>query len=700
MPILAAVDAPPAAPPAAWWWLPYLYLLRVHLLGAIVLIALPVFGRTSPLLNGLFDLDSASATRASLGMALITLAALATAWTLLATAWSTAYNAPERFGVARIPRIHFPIRWPEREAFSMLALPAIVTTIWHSSQQSGVNVWTLLAGGLAGAALAVGAMLWTNRVTRALTRDIRRADPRTWIGRRVRSLVRWIAVRPGLRDGFVDPETASLRDGHLLAMVSFGESFALYAVVGVSKFVRLGWPTYISTLACVLLLTLMLCWIAAGLAFFFDHYRVPVLVPLLILPALTAWVPWSDHFYETYVAPHGYGAKPGAILNIDADRPAIVVAANGGGIQAGAWTARVLTGLDRALRPEFGDGYASSIRLVSAVSGGSVGTMHFVDKYQQGHLDSSALDLVVKQADASSLDDVAWGAAYPDLWRAFVPLPFRQTEIDRGQALEWAWKAHDPQVNARLGAWRLDASAGARPAIIFNATLVDTGERLLVGTTRVGWSEFSGLRNFEDQYPATDIEIATAARLSASFTYVSPAARSDRPGADFHVVDGGYYDNYGMSTALAWINQGLEESGLVDHLLLVQVRGAPSTPRVRPFGWHGWFYQAWAPIESVLQVRTTGQRSHNDEELARLTDLWCEKGVRVDTVTFEYPLENAPLSWHLTGLDKRRLDEEWARQSTGPEVERLRQFLRTGRLKTTNPSVYRKVLACPPPATP
>jgi hypothetical protein len=232
--------------------------------------------------------------------------------------------------------------------------------------------------------------------------------------------------------------------------------------------------------------------------------------------------------------------------------------------------------------------------------------------------------------------------------------------------------------------------------VIFNATLVDTGERLLVGTTRVGWSEFSGLRNFEDQYPDIDIQVATAARLSASFTYVSPATRSDQPGPDFHVVDGGYYDNYGMSTALSWIDQGLQESGLVQHLLLLQVRGAPSTPPPTPDGWHGWFYQVWAPIESVLQVRTTGQRSHNDDELARLIDLWCERGVRIETAVFEYPRTDAPLSWHLTGRDKRRLDEEWARQSTGPGVDVVRQFLRTEALKTADPARYRQALACPP----
>jgi hypothetical protein len=78
---------------------------------------------------------------------------------------------------------------------------------------------------------------------------------------------------------------------------------------------------------------------------------------------------------------------------------------------------------------------------------------------------------------------------------------------------------------------------------------------------------------------------------------------------------------------------------------------APSTPRPKPDGWQGWFYQAWTLIESVLQVRTTGWRSHNDEEFDRLMELWCEKGVA--TARFEYPLTDAPPSRHVTGRDSR-----------------------------------------------
>src|SRR5207244_3463717 len=149
------------------------------------------------------------------------------------------------------------------------------------------------------------------------------------------------------------------------------------------------------------------------------------------------------------------------------------------------------------------------------------------------------------------LDDVAWGIVYPDLMGLVFP-PIRVWLGDRGRALETAWtRTRRPDLNsagALLAQWRDQVWSAQRPANIFNATIVDTGDRLALGTSRIGWhfGKF-GLRNYEDLYPGRDVQVVTAARLAASFTYISPAARADR-GDPYHVVDGGYYDDYGMTT--------------------------------------------------------------------------------------------------------------------------------------------------------
>ena len=112
VPSTVVVEDHPAKRRGAFWWLPYVYLLRTQIVTAIVLVGLPLVGRSSPLLNGLFDLDYDSPGRSFLGMTLVSLAAFSTALTLLASSWCTIYNAPNRYGVARIAVVAFPSSGP------------------------------------------------------------------------------------------------------------------------------------------------------------------------------------------------------------------------------------------------------------------------------------------------------------------------------------------------------------------------------------------------------------------------------------------------------------------------------------------------------------------------------------------------------------------------------------------------------------
>src|SRR4029079_16355655 len=58
--------------------------------------------------------------------------------------------------------------------------------------------------------------------------------------------------------------------------------------------------------------------------------------------------------------------------------------------------------------------------------------------------------------------------------------------------------------------------------------------------------------------PSTaNLSIASIARMSASFPYVTPA--SELPTYPHrHVVDAGYWDNYGVAVAVSWLSENLE----------------------------------------------------------------------------------------------------------------------------------------------
>jgi hypothetical protein len=268
---------------------------------------------------------------------------------------------------------------------------------------------------------------------------------------------------------------------------------------------------------------------------------------------------------------------------------------------------------------------------------------------------------------------------------------------DRGWATERAWSRFGVFHNG-LAEWRQDAKRGIRPAVVFNGTVAETGERFLMGTIdplpsggvdgadRAGTAV--GRRTFHETYYPNDIHPVTAARLSANFPYVSPASRINYwvpKSKRLHIVDGGYYDNYGVSTAAELLDQatkGLKSRGStpLNRILLIEIAGAESVTAdaarttapnsceedtdmsrepLNKAGNRGWFFQTFAPLKTMFEVRSTGQRSHNETEIGLLAETLNGRGILLQRVRFTFPCQQTPLSWHLTEVQKNNIDRAW-----------------------------------------
>jgi hypothetical protein len=442
---------------------------------------------------------------------------------------------------------------------------------------------------------------------------------------------------------------------------------------------------------------MMVTWPMAALTFFLDHWRIPSLLILVVAIAalVTAQSRLSDHTYRLIDLPRHAAPQPTPSEVLESsDVPAvIVVAAEGGGIQAAAWTAQVLEGLRNQCSPAAFD---PALRMISSVSGGSVGAACYLDWLM--HPDD-AKDPTISASD-SSLDEVAWGLTWPDMLRAALPWLFGWT-IDRAEALQRAW-SHNAAVNPAkprfldpLSTWR---SAGTptgipAPAVIMNSTVVENGFRLLMGTSalsrclailaRKDASEI----NCDGKQPM-DIDVVTAARLSASFTWVTPAARANSDPLKPHLVDGGYYDNYGMATLVEWLDEALNGAhGKIHKVLVLQIHSSPVTgegapppgkPRPPATTTRGWFFQLLAPTLALLNVRSAGQLAHNDIEFALLQEKWRGR-VAVETVSFTFPGRQAPLSWHLIQEQQQAIRDVWSKDpDMQKQIGRVREFLRAG----------------------
>ena len=124
------------------------------------------------------------------------------------------------------------------------------------------------------------------------------------------------------------------------------------------------------------------------------------------------------------------------------------------------------------------------------------------------------------------------------------------------------------------------------------------------------------------EYRERDVPLVTAARMSATFPYISPVARIDvdshRPA--YHLADGGYFDNSGVVSAIEWIRWHLDQPASMLRqrgvrrilILRLSIRAAKTRESHTRVGWRN---ATLGPLLTMMHVRTTSQTEHVEQEL-------------------------------------------------------------------------------------
>jgi Patatin-like phospholipase len=494
-----------------------------------------------------------------------------------------------------------------------------------------------------------------------------------------------------------------LASGHVFALSLFLAAFASYLGIGIAKSSITNEEAQVPALAFVLLFLIVACWALASLTFFFDRYRFPLLWTIAALSLVTALTPISDHFFRVETRldtfPEGPTASEYLQKQIALGRKRLVfIATPGGGIQAAAWTAKVLSGLDHKT-----SGFRKSVAVISSVSGGSLGSIIYAASFAQKIKPEQA----AANARRSAIDEVAWGWTVPDFWRVIFPWFRRDRTLDRGWALEKKWSAVNNlgdtggTQGTMLSEWSTAARAGTMPALLINAMLVERGQPIVFSTTRFPrrYSPDNRIMNFYDMYPDQrghyDLRVNTAARLSASFPYVAPASRPNLNapyGNGFHIVDGGYYDNFGMNSLLAWLREGFEDTGVQANLtdvLILQIRHfTPHETFVNGTS-AGWAFQLIAPLEAIFHMRDFAQDTVARNELELFGEYYATRKVQIWETSIGYSgtgaCTEAPLSWKLDQNQQKCIDTAWERvlEDQKPALSCINSFV-----SNENPGPY------------
>lgn len=472
----------------------------------------------------------------------------------------------------------------------------------------------------------------------------------------------------------------------------------------------------------------------SALSFFLDYYRISTV--LVLIAVLFVWNYGSDFDHRFPVIRIGSSSalvdngdsQSAGSPNVDAsvvphrssDGSALpsagsaqnirfVVVAPGGGIHASAWTGKVLTGLHERYEEKF----ASNLKLISAVSGGAVGTMFYLDFYPTLRMASrqAARDAVVRDAaqakfrsslnrafnrsSTSSLEALAWGATFPDTARMFLGSLIQE---DRGMVQERRWlRRMDIGPNDgsghTLGDWITEAKSNNMPYVVFNATEAETGRRILFSTYRFQPEaslplearaiDFISVAN--NQF---DLPVSTAVRLSATFPYASAAAMPAKDTLPLgHVVDGGYVDNEGLLTAVEFIRQeraSFEErkkkhdakqtgsdkvvpfAEAEPKYVILRILHSPPvedrqiSPTDPGFSGSGWEYASLGPLLAMSNVRVTSQRERGEIELQLLMDQMKDN---LTSVVLQFtPPEGyyaPPLNWKLSPKQRTAYATAW-----------------------------------------
>jgi len=675
--------------------------VRFLYFGRVALITLVLVGAFGPfsfhvmpsLLGGVLDVDGSFL--AFYVVSLATFLVQGSAWTTLRL---LAAYGPERFQDLGTVKLNddqqVKLRW---QIFAVSTVPSLALLIYVSFATDSGIVSNVVAGGLAFTTFLLiywGGEWWRQKVSVQRTAAAAASGlPKGPIDRLAFFFVQ--TLQPlGKGYLFTHPRTqrSHVNTGHILAVILFFLSGLVYVLFGQleravltkdnpSDFLR--FVAGIPPLTYLLFALMLACWFFSGVTFFLDRYRVPTLTIVLAACLVTSAAPESDHFFRVRTTSTVYrGETPAQILRRHR-KPSILIAAEGGGIQAAVWTAKAIAMLDEKFGPDF----RSRIAVISGVSGGAVGAMHVGARFAD-------LQLAPRLAEQSSLQEVAWGWTNPDIWRAILPW-FGNRRMDRGWALERSWEQRLGLSTTFASDWAQRTKEGF-PAFIFNMTWVETGQPVVLSTTNFPKSKTMGLTAFHDLWPDFDIRISTAARLSASFPFVSPAARPDGFAisyADSHLVDGGYYDNFGLYSLIAWLNEAIKDPDYLgpSEILLLQIRSFPEVLEPRPaFGRtrQGWFAQTHAPLDTMLHTRTAGQL-RQAQALSRYFVESVNPGFSVSAVDLSYyppgdddnnpSCDQPPLSWKLTAAQKSCIANATFREQA-KKLTCIEDFLRSGTL--------------------
>ncbi len=370
----------------------------------------------------------------------------------------------------------------------------------------------------------------------------------------------------------------------------------------------------------------------------------------------------------------------------------VLLNVSGGGLRSALWTMHSLSYVDSIT----GGKLLDRTHMITGASGGIIGASYLrelylqkkenpgFDMYDQQYRDNICKDL---------LNPMAFSIATSDFFIRYQTIHdgnYTYTK-DRGYFFEQKMVEN---LNAfhdkRLHDYYLPEKEAKIPTIIYSPTIVNDGRRLLISSQPISYlayqdsslytSTYHSLENIEFRQlfcdnNAVNLKITSAIRMSATFPYVLPMVSlpTDPP---VEVMDAGLRDNYGtklsvdfLTTFKDWIAENT--SGV----LVVQVRDQQKYFEVENPNSGSIMQRLFTPFSTIYGNILKTHDYNNDQMLQMAQDLM---GDQLDVVTFylyQDVEDEITMSFHLTGLDKKRILNAMNNSDNQKSLNRLMEVL-------------------------
>ncbi|MEM9053193.1 MAG: patatin-like phospholipase family protein [Bacteroidota bacterium] len=368
----------------------------------------------------------------------------------------------------------------------------------------------------------------------------------------------------------------------------------------------------------------------------------------------------------------------------------VVINATGGGLRSTLWTMRSLQMADSITGGQLMDQTA----LMTGSSGGIIGSSYFRELILRK--DSLGDEIYSKRYREQSSNDILNRVLFT-LATNDIFIRFRRTQVDgrsyildRGKTFENQLNRNTENVfNKKLSDYYKPVSAGLIPMIVMAPSVVNDGRRLLISSQPISFLSYTypdkrqklnlSNENIEfnrlfAEHDGASLRYTSALRMNASFPYITPNANlPTKPRIE--VMDAGLRDNLGTKIT-SWYLLAFKDwiQNNTSGVIILQIRDTQKFEEPKS-GNLSLLKRLTNPIGSFYGNFFSDQDYDMDQLYAVLES------------SFDVPIEKVPLelryqevdeialSWHLTELEKREINDAINQPHNQEALRRLQELL-------------------------